>query len=242
MSGLLTAWVLFPALLLALTAGCGLLVERAIRTPIPGALIPGVGLAVIVVTGQFLALSDATAELMVPVTVVLAAGRASSSGSRGAAVRQAWAWRRAVAVFAVFAAPIVALRRGDDRRLHQARRHRHLAGADRPRDRARPQPRGPGAFELRGDASLQPRRRLPGRRLPAARDRRQAARRGHRLARPALHGLLRRAAGAGALGAGIERRQAPCACGRSSPFSRRSRRCSSATTSGAGSRSWPPRR
>jgi hypothetical protein len=107
MPGLLTAWVLFPALLLALSAGCGLLVERMIRRRIPGALVPAVGLALVIVSSQFLALADATAELMVPLAAVLAlAGFAV--GLRGRGRPAPWGAVAAGGVFAVFAAPIVA--------------------------------------------------------------------------------------------------------------------------------------
>ena len=61
---LLVAWVAFPALLLALAAGCGLLVDAARRRgACRSPLLPAVGFAAIVVVGQFLTLADATAEL-----------------------------------------------------------------------------------------------------------------------------------------------------------------------------------
>jgi hypothetical protein len=106
MPGLLVSWLLFPLLLLALTTGCGLLVERAIGRSVPGALVPAVGLALIVIVGQFLALSDTTAELMVPAAAVLAAAGLLLARGRGRPAP--WAVLAAVAAFAVFAAPVVA--------------------------------------------------------------------------------------------------------------------------------------
>ncbi len=103
---LFAAWVAFPALLAVLCLGCGLLVERLLGAGIPRALLPATGLALIVVAGSFLALADATAELIVPVTVALAlAGLVA--GRRSLRLSSSWAAATALAVFAVYAAPIV---------------------------------------------------------------------------------------------------------------------------------------
>jgi hypothetical protein len=107
MPGLLVSWLLFPVLLLALSAGCGLLVEKAIRRRIPGALVPAAGLALMILTGQFLALGDDTAELMVPAAALLAV-TGFAVGSRGRGRPAPWAALAAAVVFGVFAAPIVA--------------------------------------------------------------------------------------------------------------------------------------
>ena len=69
---LVAAWVLFPAVLLLLATGAGLLVERIAGTRLPGALIPAIGIGLIVVSCQFLTLAEWTAELIVPVAVFLA--------------------------------------------------------------------------------------------------------------------------------------------------------------------------
>jgi hypothetical protein len=100
------AWALFPLVLTAVCAGCGLLVERLIRTKIPGALIPVLGFATVIVVAQLVTLWDATARLATPVAVILAVA--------GLALSWGW-WRRlepwavavAVGVFAAYAAPIV---------------------------------------------------------------------------------------------------------------------------------------
>ncbi len=125
----------------------------------------------------------------------------------------------------------------DLRRLHPPRRHLDLARAHRPGDGARAQPRRPRRLELRGDARLQPRRRLPDRGLRPARDRRRAHRGRRRLADPAVHErprgrprarpLLRCSAGSS---------RAPLAARAGGDRSPPSRRSSSATCNGAGSR------
>ena len=42
---LLLAWIVFPLVLVALSLGCGLLVERAAGLTLPGALLLPLGLA-----------------------------------------------------------------------------------------------------------------------------------------------------------------------------------------------------
>jgi hypothetical protein len=101
------AWVVYPLVLLALCVGLGLLVDALCGRRLPGALVPPAGLAAIVVVGQFTTLSDATAELTVPVLLALAVV--------GAGFSLPWRFGRpdpllaavAVAVFLVFGAPIV---------------------------------------------------------------------------------------------------------------------------------------
>lgn len=87
--------------------GCGLAVEALARTRVPGALIPVIGLAAIVVVGQFLTLADATAELTTPVVAALALAGAAAGARRGPSLPSRWALAAAVGVFAVYAAPIV---------------------------------------------------------------------------------------------------------------------------------------
>src|SRR5436190_3136479 len=101
------AWVLFPLVLAVLCVGCGLLVERLTGLALPGALVPAVGLAAIVVVAQFLTLWDASAELATPTTVALAAGGfVWSLPLRGRRI-DPWAAVTVLAVFAVYASPIV---------------------------------------------------------------------------------------------------------------------------------------
>lgn len=104
---LFIAWFLFPLVLAALALGCGLLVERIAGIDLPGVLLPATGFALIIVVAQFFTLDGGLAELTTPVTVALAVvgfGLSLPLLDRGIAW---WAVIAAVAVFAVYAAPIV---------------------------------------------------------------------------------------------------------------------------------------
>src|SRR5947207_14016597 len=69
---MLACWLAFPALLIALACGCGLLVQKIARVELPGLLVPGVGLAAIIVVAGFTMIADATAEVTAPLVVALA--------------------------------------------------------------------------------------------------------------------------------------------------------------------------
>ena len=104
---MLIAWVVFPAVLVLLSAGWGLLLERVARTTLPGVLVVPAGLAAIIVVGQLLTLADATAELATPIVVALAVlggGPALAGRLRRA---DPWAIGCAVAVFAIYGAPVL---------------------------------------------------------------------------------------------------------------------------------------
>ncbi len=100
------AWLLFPLLLAAMCGGCGLLVERVAAVRLPGALVPAVGFATVIVVAQFLTLWDATAELATPAIVALAAAGLVLSWGWWRRI-DPWATGAAAAVFAAYAAPIV---------------------------------------------------------------------------------------------------------------------------------------
>jgi hypothetical protein len=111
---LLVAWLVFPLVLALLALGCGLLLERLTETSLPAVLVPGVGLALVIVIADFLTRLDATAELAVPAVLLLAfAGfwltprRRELSASRLWQPAVRWALACAAAVYLVFAAPIV---------------------------------------------------------------------------------------------------------------------------------------
>ena len=74
---------------------------------LPGALLPGLGMGAIVVVAQFPAMLDATAELIVPLTVAGALGGIALGAGRRDRRPSAWAVGAAGAVFAFYAAPIV---------------------------------------------------------------------------------------------------------------------------------------
>jgi len=104
---LLAAWVVFPLVLLALCVGLGLLVDLLSGRRLPGVLVPPAGLAATIVVGQYTTLSDGTAELTVPLLLVLAV--------LGAGLSFPWRFQRpdpwpvgvALGVYLVFGAPVL---------------------------------------------------------------------------------------------------------------------------------------
>jgi hypothetical protein len=101
---LLICWVLFPALLLGLAAGWGRVIELAAGQRLALAIRPVLGFAGMVVAGQFLTLTGATAELMTPAFVVVGGLGLAAWGHR---LPSAWGVGAVTGVFAVYAAPIV---------------------------------------------------------------------------------------------------------------------------------------
>jgi hypothetical protein len=90
----------------ALSFGCGRLVELAAGERLPGSLVLPVGFALVILAGEFATLTGSTAELAAPLAVGLAvAGLLLGPIRRGPP--DFWALGTAVAVFAVFAAPVV---------------------------------------------------------------------------------------------------------------------------------------
>jgi hypothetical protein len=104
----LSAWVLLPALLTALSLGCGLLVERASAARLPGVLLVPLGLASIVVLARTAMTLDFTAELATPLAVAAAvAGLLLGRDRLRLAAIDRWSVAAAVAVFCIYAAPVV---------------------------------------------------------------------------------------------------------------------------------------
>jgi hypothetical protein len=104
---LFLTWFVFPAVLAALSLGCGLIVERTARTRLPFELLLPTGFAAIVGVSLFATLSSKTAPFALPAVLALAAiGLAAAPAPRLRRI-DPWAVAAGVAVFAVFAAPIV---------------------------------------------------------------------------------------------------------------------------------------
>jgi hypothetical protein len=104
----LKAWVLFPALLCVLSLGWGLLLERLSGGRLRGVFLLPVGLAAILVVARAAMSTDASAELGTPLVVAGAVtGLVLGLRQLGEFGVDRWAAAAAVAVFAVFAAPIV---------------------------------------------------------------------------------------------------------------------------------------
>lgn len=101
------SWLLFPLLLLALSAGCGLLADRASGSVLPSPLVAPVGFTVVVLVGEMTSIDSAFADLAAALTVALAvAGFLLARGSHRWALER-YAPLAALAVFVVYAAPIV---------------------------------------------------------------------------------------------------------------------------------------
>jgi hypothetical protein len=104
---LFIAWIVFPLVLVVVSAGCGLLLEVASGMELPGALLVPAGFSVVIVASQFPTLWESTARLTVPlVTAVGAAGFVLTP--RWRALRFNW-WpaTAALGAFAAYAAPTV---------------------------------------------------------------------------------------------------------------------------------------
>jgi hypothetical protein len=106
------AWLVFPLVLVLLSLGSGLLLQRAAAIDLPAPLLIPAGFVVVSLAAQFAHMSDSTAGLGTALVVALAVG--------GYALTFSWrrpTWPRprvdpwwiaaGVGVFAVFAAPVV---------------------------------------------------------------------------------------------------------------------------------------
>ena len=107
MSTLLVPWLAFPLLLLALSLGCGLLVERGAGMRLPGALVLPVGFAAVVVISLIVTMHGATAELAAPAVIAIAVAGFVLARKRPRPAVDWWALAAACGVFAVYAAPVV---------------------------------------------------------------------------------------------------------------------------------------
>ena len=103
---LFIAWLVVPLVLVALSLGCGLLVERAAGLTLPGALLLPLGLALVIVEADLVTMTSATAQLATPLAVALAVAGYGLADRRGRRL-DGWALGCRVGVFAVYAAPIV---------------------------------------------------------------------------------------------------------------------------------------
>ncbi|HEX4520703.1 MAG TPA: hypothetical protein VH063_14065 [Gaiellaceae bacterium] len=102
---LLVAWVAYPVVALALSLGCGLLLELGTGRRLPGLLVAPAGFAAVVVVSSLTTSSSATAQLTTPLVVALAVAGVGLS-LRDPRRPRLWPAVAALGVFAVFAAPI----------------------------------------------------------------------------------------------------------------------------------------
>lgn len=70
---LIVSWLLFPAVLVAICTGAGLLVRELSGAPVRPALIPPLGLALITCAGSLTTATDSTAELTIPLALIASA-------------------------------------------------------------------------------------------------------------------------------------------------------------------------
>jgi hypothetical protein len=106
MGAMLVCWVLFPAVLGALSLGCGLALEKAAATQLPTALLIPAGFAAVIALAGLPLLTSALAKAATPVVVAVAiagltAGRRLTGRRPGAAIGLA------VVVFLVYGAPVI---------------------------------------------------------------------------------------------------------------------------------------
>lgn len=104
---MVVSWLLFPAVLLLLATGCGLLVDWLSRARLPGVLVAPTGVAALVVIAGFLTRSDATAELAAPACAV-AAVAGFVLGRARLRLPDPWPLGAAAAVFLVYGLPVLA--------------------------------------------------------------------------------------------------------------------------------------
>ena len=106
---MIVAWLVFPALVVALSLGVGLLCEALAGRRLPGALLIPAGFAGLVVAGHATASFDPTAELTVPLVVALALAGFATAAARRRPLRPDPALVLcAIVVGAVYAAPVIA--------------------------------------------------------------------------------------------------------------------------------------
>jgi hypothetical protein len=102
------AWAIFPVLLVAVFLGIGLLIEQATGRSLPGALLAPLGMAGVTVIGLATSAFATTAPSTAPLVCLLAVvGFVAAVRRRRSFRPEPWPLALALAVFAVFAAPVV---------------------------------------------------------------------------------------------------------------------------------------
>jgi hypothetical protein len=101
-------WVLFPFVMLVVCLGCGLAVEWVAGWRISGALLPAVGLALVIVAATLTTSRSDTATITTPVVVVLTLAGYVSSWRRLTVLRpEPWTLAVGLGSFVICAAPLV---------------------------------------------------------------------------------------------------------------------------------------
>lgn len=102
-------WLVFPLIVLAIASGCGLLVERIGGWSVPGTILPGIGLALIIVVASLVTQSASLSPDAVWFVLILALLGYATSWRRLATLRpDSYGVALAVGLFLVLAAPVLA--------------------------------------------------------------------------------------------------------------------------------------
>ncbi len=103
------AWVVFPLVLVIVSTGCGLAVERVGGWRVPGALLPGLGLALMIAAATLTTDRSWTAHATTPLVCALAlVGYVTSINRVRTLAPQRWQLGLGLVVFGICAAPVVA--------------------------------------------------------------------------------------------------------------------------------------
>src|SRR5688500_18235337 len=108
----LQSWILFPVVVVVLSTGAGLLVERVARPALPGALVAPVGVAPLMVVSALFTWKEPTSGLAAPALVVVGIAGLVVGRDRLAAWARApggalWPAVAALLPFVAFAMPVV---------------------------------------------------------------------------------------------------------------------------------------
>ena len=107
MIGLLLAWVLYPVVALVVCTGLGLLAERLSGAELPGVLLVPLGWAGLVGVTQLPTYWNWSAELTLPLVIVLAAAGLLLGRERLRRRPDPWPLAAALGVLGVYAAPVI---------------------------------------------------------------------------------------------------------------------------------------
>nr|MBA2349600.1 hypothetical protein [Solirubrobacterales bacterium] len=105
---MLVSWVLFPVVMLAVWAGCGLAVTRLTPGGLPRGLVLPVGFAAAIAIASLATATEPTARLAAPAVLAVTIVGFLVAEDRRAWVPDRWAAAAALGVFLVFGAPVLA--------------------------------------------------------------------------------------------------------------------------------------
>src|SRR5882757_3774589 len=104
----LACWLAFPAVLVVLSLGCGLLLERASGLRLAEPLVIPAGLAVLIDGAELMTKASATARFTTPAVILVALAGFALGGRELRSRFSRWPLVAAVAVYLVYLAPVLA--------------------------------------------------------------------------------------------------------------------------------------